>query len=276
VFYLETVTLLLLFLCKIIFKMISKNTQKLIKSLSVKKYRIKEGLFLVEGDKMVLEVLQSNFVVNKLIGTSAFLSANENKLSKASEIIEATQEEIKSTSLLKNPQNCMAVCKIRATHDFPKKMNGDLTLYLDGIQDPGNLGTIIRLSDWFGIEDIFCSSDTADVFNPKVVQASMGSIFRTNVWYTSLEELVKEEGFSEIPVLGAFLNGQNIFSEKLPKQAILVVGNEGSGIRPSTESFVGKKIMIPGFTKSEGKTESLNVSVATGIICAEFRRQLYF
>ncbi len=256
--------------------MISKNTQKLIKSLSVKKYREKEGLFLVEGDKMVLEVLQSHFVVNKLIGTNAFLSANKNKLRKASEIIEATQDEIKSTSLLKNPQNCLAVCEISATRDLPQKQNGNLTLYLDGIQDPGNLGTIIRLSDWFGIEDIFCSNDTADVFNPKVVQASMGSIFRTNLWYTSLEELVKKEGFKGIPILGAFLEGKNIFTEKLPEQAILVVGNEGNGIRPITESIVSKKIMIPGFTKNEGKTESLNVSVATGIICAEFKRQLYF
>ena len=256
--------------------MISKNTIKLIKSLSRKKYREKEGLFLVEGDKMVAEVLKSRHKVKKLIATPEFLLTLKTGTNYTIEITEASWEEIKKASLLKNPQNSIALCKIPENENLPENIGTGIILYLDGIQDPGNLGTIIRMCDWFGIDFIFCSPDTADIYSPKVVQASMGSIFRTKLCHIPARLLFKKESFRNIPVFGAFLNGNNIYTENLPASAILVVGNEGNGIRKEVEPFINKKITIPEFTKNTGNAESLNVAVATGIICAEFNRQLFY
>ena len=256
--------------------MINKNTIKLIKSLSVKKYREKEGLFLVEGDKMVAEALCSGYKVEKLIATPEFLLTLKTDTNYTIEITEVSREEIKKASLLKNPQNSIALCKLPENENLPENIINDLTLYLDGIQDPGNLGTIIRICDWFGIDFIFCSPDTADIYSPKVVQASMGSIFRTKLCYIPAGLFFQKESFRNIPVFGAFLNGNNIYTENLPASAILVVGNEGHGIRKEVEPFINKKIMIPEFTKNNGNAESLNVAVATGIICAEFKRQLFY
>ena len=255
--------------------MISKNTIKLIKSLSIKKYREKEGLFLIEGNKMVAEALYSSYKVKKLIATPEFLLTLKTNTNYTIDITETSHEEIKKASLLKNPQNSIALCEIPKNEKLPENIHG-LTIYLDGIQDPGNLGTIIRMCDWFGIDFIFCSPDTADIYSPKVVQASMGSIFRTKLHYISDQLFFQNESFKNIPVFGAFLNGNNIYTEKLPENAILVVGNEGNGIRKEIEPLVNKKITIPEFTKNNGNTDSLNVAVATGIICAEFKRQLYF
>lgn len=256
--------------------MISKNTIKLIKSLSVKKYREKEGLFLVEGNKMVAETLRSNCKVKKLIATPEFLQTLKTGINYAIEITEASQEEIKKASLLKNPQSSIALCEIPENENLPENIGKGLSLYLDGIQDPGNLGTIIRMCDWFGIDFIFCSPDTADIYSPKVVQASMGSIFRTKLFYIPTTFFFQKESLMNIPVFGAFLNGNNIYTENLPANAILVVGSEGSGIRKEIEPFINKKITIPEFAKSNGNAESLNVAVAAGIICAEFKRQLFF
>ncbi len=255
--------------------MISKNTIKLIRSLSQKKYRKKENLFLVEGDKNVLDVLQSKIKVSRLIATKEFISENKNKLKKSGEIIEADLLEIKKTSLLKSPQNCIALCEIPEQLRIPDNLEKELSIYLDGIQDPGNLGTILRIADWFGIEYLFCSPDTADVYNPKVVQASMGSICRTKVIYTNFEQLVKLSEVSSAVITGAFLEGRNIFTEKLPLKTILVVGNEGNGIRKDIESEIKTKIKIPSFSNENKTAESLNVAVATGVICAEFRRQQF-
>ena len=256
--------------------MISKNTIKLIKSLSVKKYREKEGLFLVEGNKMVTEALFSGYKVKNLIATPEFLLTLKTGVNHAIEIIEASQEEIKKASLLKNPQNSIALCEIPENENLPENISNGLTLYLDGIQDPGNLGTIIRMCNWFGIGFIFCSPDTADIYSPKVVQASMGSIFRTTLCYIPAKQFFQKENFMNIPVFGAFLNGNNIYTENLPANAILVVGNEGNGIRKEVEPFINKKITIPDFTQNNTSAESLNVAMATGIICAEFKRQLFF
>lgn len=253
--------------------MISKNTIKLIHSLSLKKYRKKENLFLVEGDKNVLDALHSKFKISHLFGTKTFLFENKNELHKVVKITEAEPEEIEKASLQKSPQNSFALCEIPEENILPEKLKKNLSLYLDGIQDPGNLGTILRISDWFGVEYVFCSPDTADIFNPKVVQASMGSIFRTNVIYTNFENISNLAGISNAEIAGAFLDGENIYKENLPTKTILVVGNEGNGIKKETEAGVQKKIMIPHFTTGSNKAESLNVAVATGIICAEFRRQ---
>lgn len=253
--------------------MISKSTIKLIKSLAIKKYRIKEKLFLVEGDKNVLEVLQSKYIIKQLFATKTFLIENRESVINAKQIVELIPEEIKKVSLLQSPQNCLAICNLPPTPELPSELKRNLSLYLDGIQDPGNLGTIIRICDWFGIEHLFCSPDTSDVYNPKVIQASMGSFCRVQVCYTPFEPVAKLANVSHVPVYGAFLNGRSIYTENFPGQALLVVGNEGNGIRGPVEKSIANKIMIPSLAPVRNGAESLNVSVATGIICAEFKRQ---
>lgn len=256
--------------------MVSKNTIKLIKSLALKKNRIKQNLFLVEGDKNVSEVLGSDFCVENLLATSTFLKTNKTLLSKTKLVTEATQQEIKLASLLKNPQNSIAICALPGSKEIPENFKSDFCLYLDDIQDPGNLGTIIRICDWFGIGQLFCSPKTVDVYNPKVIQASMGSFCRVEVFYAPFEiaaHIAKKEG---TPILGAFLEGENLYEQKLPKKALLVVGNEGNGISKEVETKIGQKIKIPAFGENPTTAESLNVSVATAIICSEFKRQNYF
>lgn len=253
--------------------MISKNTIKRIHSLSHKKYRKKENLFLVEGDKNVVDLLGSEIKVLQLFATQTFLSENKAEAASAEEVSEVSFSEIKKASLQKNPQNSIALCKIPDQNNIPEKLEKNLSLYLDGIQDPGNLGTILRTGDWFGVEYIFCSTDTADIYNPKVVQASMGSICRTNVVYLPFEKLKRLADVSNAQIMGAFLDGVSIFEEDFQNKNILVLGNEGNGIRKDIESFIDNKIMIPHFSKNTNKAESLNVAIATGIICAELRRQ---
>ena len=253
--------------------MISKNTIKLIKSLSLKKFRIKENLFLVEGDKNVSEALASNFKIRELFATNSFLQNNKRVITKATQVIEVTQQDIKLASLLKNPQNSIALCVIPESKKFPERIDSDLWIYLDDIQDPGNLGTIIRICDWFGIQHLFCSPKTADLFNPKVIQASMGSFCRIDVFYTPFEPVAKLAIKSGVPITGAFLDGDNIYEKKLPSKTLLVMGNEGNGISVDIENIVQQKIKIPGFNQNATSAESLNVSVATAIICAEFKRQ---
>ena len=253
--------------------MISKNTIKLVHSLSQKKYRKKENLFLVEGDKNVTDVLRSKIKVVHLLATKTFLDEQKKPATKAVKITEVDEKEIKKASLLPTPQNCIALCEIPVQKKIPLKLEKNISLYLDGIQDPGNLGTILRISDWFGVEYVFCSPDTADIYNPKVVQASMGSICRVNIVYTPFENISNLLRVSDAQITGAFLDGKDIYKEALPEKIILVVGNEGNGIREEVEAFIEKKIMIPHFADTKDKAESLNVAVATGIICAEFRRR---
>ena len=256
--------------------MVGKNTIKLVKSLSLKKFRIKEKLFLVEGDKNVSEVLDSDFQVEKLLATDSFLNNHHSLKKNAKLIFEVSEQNIRELSLLKNPQNSIALCRLPDQERLPDKIDSDLTVYLDDIQDPGNLGTIIRICDWFGLQVLFCSSNTADMFNPKVIQASMGSFCRVKVFYTRFEEVSQLAHKSGIPVLGAFLDGENIYHKKLPEKALLVMGNEGNGICVDIEKAVDQKIKIPEFNQNQKSAESLNVSVATAIICSEFKRRKYF
>jgi TrmH family RNA methyltransferase len=256
--------------------MVSKNTIKLIKSLAIKKIRIKENLFLVEGDKNVSEVLASNFFVEKLLATNTFLTNNIVLTNHLKQVIEVSQSEINQASLLKNPQNSIAICAIPEIKELPDNFDSELCIYLEDIQDPGNLGTIIRICDWFGINQLFCSPKTADFYNPKVIQASMGSFCRVEIWHTPFEPIVQLAKKSGIPIFGAFLEGNNIFEQNLPKQALLVMGNEGNGISSDIEREIEQKIRIPEFSQNPVFAESLNVSVATAIICAEFKRQSYF
>lgn len=254
--------------------MIGKNKVKQVKSLALKKFRLKEQSFLVEGDKNILEVLKSGILVKELFATSEFLTKNTKHIEKAERITETGSDEIKKASLLKQPQNCIAICELPQPPELPQNLNG-FYLYLDGIQDPGNLGTIIRTCDWFGMNYLFCSPDTADVFNPKVIQASMGSFTRVKTIYKPFDALSVHLKKTEIPVYGTFLEGKNIYTENLPENALVILGNEGCGIRNEVADKIRYRINIPSFNPSENRAESLNVAVTAAIICNEFARKKF-
>ena len=252
--------------------MIGKNTIKLINSLALKKYRKKENLFLIEGDKMVKEALDSDLKIQHLIVTDQFLNKFSGHQSNVAKLTEIDERELKKISLLQHPQNSLAICQIPEKPEFPSTLPNDLSLFLDGIQDPGNMGTIIRICDWYGVKQLFCSPDSVDLYNPKVIQASMGSFNRVEVHECEFAELVFLAQKSDTPCYGAFMSGNNIYREELPQQAVLVMGNEGNGIRSSVEKQITRRLSIPNFSDNNSKAESLNVSVATAIICSEFKR----
>lgn len=241
--------------------MVSKSQIKLITGLAQKKNRTKYGLFIVEGIKGISEILNSQYELESLYTTQQIFNAPPAKTHEISE------SELKKISGLTTPQTALAIFRIPKESRVP--FSG-LILALDGIRDPGNLGTIIRLCDWFGIEHLICSQDTVDCYNPKVVQATMGSITRVNIAYRSLERVIKEA--VEIPVLGTFLEGDNVYASNLPSTGILIMGNEANGISLDVEKLVNQKLHIPQFGYSS-KTESLNVATATAILLSEFRRQ---
>lgn len=255
--------------------MISKSTIKLINSLALKKYRTKEKLFLVEGDKLVEEVIYSDLTIHELVITPEFPTAITEDFKNVNKVNRVSRRELKQASLLRSPQNSLAICCIPPPASFPSALNNKLSVYLDGIQDPGNMGTIIRICDWYGIEYIFSSPDSVDLFNPKVIQASMGSFNRIKYYECSFDEVKNLAHKSGSPVYGTFMDGQNIYTQKLPESALLVMGNEGNGIRAKIENRIDKRISIPNFSSNTAKAESLNVSVATAIICSEFRRSVY-
>jgi TrmH family RNA methyltransferase len=241
--------------------MVSKSQIKLITSLEQKKHRTQTGLFVVEGKKGIEELLKSDFELHSLYTTQDSFGAPEEKTFMISET------ELKKISRLKNAQIGLGVFKI------PKKTNPNLkglVVALDGIRDPGNLGTIIRLCDWFGVQDLVCSLDTVDCYNSKVVQATMGSITRVQIHYVDLGLFLKEND-SQLKV-GAFLDGENVYKASTPKDLIIVLGNEANGISKNVEELIKKRINIPQFSHSQN-TESLNVATATAILLSEFRRK---
>lgn len=251
--------------------MISKNKIKYIRSLELKKNRNKEGKFVAEGHKVVedLLVLQP---ADLIVATSEWLKGKH--LGDATEIIEVTDEELQKVSFLQHPQQVLAVFKQNATRRYTAESvdTTQLSLALDGVQDPGNLGTIIRIADWFGITHIYCSEDTADVYNPKVVQATMGSIARVKVEYGNLLALV-ESLPTDFPVYGTLLDGNNIYQQELENRGLIVMGNEGKGISPALTQKINRKLLIPNFPEGRATADSLNVAIATAITCSEFRRQ---
>jgi RNA methyltransferase, TrmH family len=253
--------------------MLSKNKIKLIQSLNRKKDRDESGLFLVEGNKMVEEAIRSDFTIETLVCTSIFASQHPDVQSRAKEIIESDQESIQKASLLQSPQEALALVRKPESSKPDLNLGIDLCLALDFIQDPGNLGTILRIADWFGIDTVICSENTVDVYNPKVVQASMGAIFRIKIWYTNLEDLLSETVKSQIPVYGTFMDGSNIYTESLTKNGIIVLGNEGNGISEPISQLVNRRIAIPTFSSNTNKAESLNVAIAASICCSEFKRR---
>lgn len=239
--------------------MVSKNQLKLIKSLHQKKYRNQYGLFFVEGLKTVNELLTSHFEVEHILVTRSMKQCFEKN-----ETLLVSEIDLKKISSLQTPSGVLGVFKIPKMKplDF-----ADWTLALDSVRDPGNLGTVIRLCDWFGISNLICSPTTVDCYNPKVLQATMGSIARVNIVYQDLEELVVQ---SELPVFGAFMDGDSVYEKVIPKKGILVMGNEANGISTDLEKMIEKRVSIPQFGTST--TESLNVATATAILLNEIRR----
>jgi len=253
--------------------MLSKSKIKLIQSLNRKKNREESGLFLIEGNKMVEEALRSDFRIETLVCTSNFFYQHPEIRSRVQEHIEADSETIQKASLLQNPQDSLALVHQSGNSAPVLNLKNNLIIVLDFIQDPGNLGTILRIADWFGINTVICSENTVDVFNPKVIQASMGAIFRIKTWYTNLGEFLKETQNIQIPVYGTFLEGKNIYVETLTSNGIILLGNEGNGISESLSKFITHKLVIPSFSSEENKPESLNVAIATAICCSEFKRR---
>ncbi|MCQ2192139.1 MAG: RNA methyltransferase [Paludibacteraceae bacterium] len=250
---------------------VTKNQIKLVRSLAQRKERNATGLFVAEGDKLVPDLF-SAFHCQLLIATAEFLQKHPNL--KADEVVETNHSDIERASLLNAPQQVIALFRM-PQHKFSADMVADqLTLVLDKVQDPGNLGTIVRIADWFGIHSIVCSPDTVDVFNPKTVQATMGALARVKVYYTPLEDFLKALP-KDFPVFGTFLEGDNIYKMDLPQKAVVIMGNEGNGISAEVGKLVNRKLFIPSYPADQPTSESLNVAVATAITCAEFRRRTY-
>lgn len=247
--------------------MISKNKIKYIRSLELKKNRNKEGKFVAEGFKVVDDLLALQ-PADLIVATQEWLHGKH--LADQTEVIEVTEEELKKVSFLQHPQQVLAVFRQAQDGDFSINTQ-ELSLALDGVQDPGNLGTIIRIADWFGITHIYCSQDTADVYNPKVVQATMGSIARVKVEYGNLLALV-ESLPADVPVYGTLLDGDNIYQQQLENRGLIVMGNEGKGISPALAKKVNRRLLIPNFPEGRATADSLNVAIATAITCSEFRR----
>lgn len=241
--------------------MLSKNQVKLIKSLAQKKFRQQHNLFTVEGIKGITEFVNSFYELEHLYCLDNGFNVDEAKTTIISET------DLKKISQLKNPNRAVAIFKI------PKAKNVDLsglTVALDDVRDPGNLGTIIRLCDWFGIKELVCSNATVDCYNTKVVQATMGSLTRVNINYVDLKTFISE---SNTEVFGTFMNGENIYNTDLPHKGILVMGNEANGVSKAIEELVNKKLAIPRFGSLKA-TESLNVAMATSIFLSEFKRRI--
>lgn len=251
--------------------MISKNKIKIIQATDSRKEREKSGLFIVEGNKSVSEFIEY-FKCELLVAEKEWLDSHKGKLNRVEEIIEVTHEELRRASLLKNPQNVLALFRQRTEKIDLSKLSDQLSIYLDNIQDPGNLGTIIRIADWFGIQNIICSSTTADVYNPKTIQATMGALCRVHIYYVDGEQFFSSLP-KGIPVYGTFLEGDNIYEKNLSENGIIVMGNEGNGISDAVKAHITEKLFIPSFPPERKTSESLNVAVATAITCSEFRRR---
>lgn len=245
--------------------MISKNQLKYIRLLEQKKYRRREGLFVAEGTKVVGDLLQS-YKPSALYATKDWVAPDKDL-----SITIVTDDELRHLSFQQHPQQVLALFPIpKAIQNKPEAQ--ELCLALDGVQDPGNLGTIIRIADWFGISTIYCSEDSVDAWNPKVVQATMGSIARVNISYINLPEMLDALP-KDFPVYGTFLDGENIYQQKLSPNGIIVMGNEGNGISDIVRKRINRRLLIPNFHKGD-TVDSLNVAIATAITCSEFRRSL--
>ena len=243
----------------------TKAEIQLVRSLADKRGRTEHGLFLAEGEKLIGELRASHLRVRRIYALEGVFAGPE--------VETVTPRDMERLSQLKTPSNSLALVEIPHYRLKTEELRDRLTLALDEVQNPGNVGTIIRLADWFGITDILCSEGTADCFNPKVVQATMGAILRVRVHYRPLAPLLAEAAAGGIPVYGTFLEGENIYESKLAPTGIVVMGNEGRGVTPAVAQCISRKLFIPPWPADRRGSESLNVAMATGIVCAEFRRQ---
>ena len=240
--------------------MISKATIKKIHALDMRKFRRNERLFVAEGPKL----------------KPVYIAALPEWISENAKIVSGTEydivmpDELQRASLQKNPQQVIALFPIPEHRFCTEQLKNELVLMLDGVQDPGNLGTIARIADWFGIRNIICSTETADIYNPKAVQATMGALARVKFHYTDLLQLLSQY---DGPVYGTFLDGENIYGQELSENGIIVMGNEGKGISQGVGEMINRRLYIPNYPIGTQTTESLNVAIATSIVCAEFRRR---
>jgi len=237
---------------------ISKNQIKFIKSLSLKKNRVKAQLFVAEGEKIVNELLNSKFEIEHIYATKQFSGINS---SDKSAVTVVSSEELSRISNLTSPNNVLAIVRVGQKE---LENNTGITLVLDDVNDPGNLGTIIRICDWFGVTQLICSANTVDCYNPKVVQSAMGSLFRVNITYLDLATYLDD---IDTPIYGAYMNGVDVKGQEFPKQTHLIMGNEANGISESVSKYVSNKVSIKNIGKN---AESLNVAVATSILLHEF------
>ena len=252
--------------------MISKSLLKQIKSLEQRKFRKETGLFVAEGGKTVQDLLDLGIEATSIIATEEWLKSH--KLNTRTAIIIAGEEEMKKASFLRTPQGVLAVFKQQFHKTDLTAPERELCLALDNVQDPGNMGTIIRIADWFGIKNIYCSNGTVDIYNPKTVQATMGAIGRVKVHYTDLPDMIASLN-GKAPVYGTFLDGESIYSHPLSGNGLVIMGNEGTGIGKECEKHINERLLIPNYPAGCKTSESLNVSVATAIVCSEFRRRKY-
>lgn len=242
----------------------TRSEIRFIRSLADKQARTASGLFVAEGSKLIDEILASGWEVEALYSTRGSFGGRAVMISPA---------EMERISMLKTPNDSLATVRMPFVRTPRTADASRLSLALDGVRNPGNMGTIIRLADWFGIEDVYCSEDSADCFNPKVVQATMGAILRVRVHYLDLEALLARSAAASTPVYGTVLDGENIYSAPLTAGGIIVMGNEGQGISPACTAHLTHRLLIPPYPASRHGSESLNVAMATAVVCAEFRRR---
>lgn len=254
--------------------MVSRNTIKHIQSLQRKKVREDERLFTIEGDKLVREYLAAGKRLSLLVAKPEFISAlGQGDRALIGEIVPASYEELKRVSSLTTPHNALAVVDMPDPAKFDAGSIRGLSIALESVQDPGNLGTIIRAAAWFGIRNIICSSNSVDVYNPKVIQASMGAILNVEVLYSELDFILREANKAGMPVYGTFLDGESIYTSELDDRGIILFGNESKGISGSLAPFITKRLFIPGFSVSNYGVESLNVGMAASVVLSEFARR---
>ncbi len=249
---------------------LTNSIRKLVSSLGTAKARRETGLFMAEGTKCVTDTIHS-FSPQYIFATQNWIDENGDVLMGVAEPVIVKRADMARMSQLTTPPEIIAVYSIPDIVLDRQRLQTSLTLALDRVQDPGNLGTIIRIADWMGVKDILCTFDTVDVYNPKVIQATMGAISRVRVHYVNLQTVLSE--MSPLPVFGTFLDGENIYTKRLPTSGIVVMGNEGNGISDDIGRMVTDRLFIPPYPLGQTTSESLNVAVATAITLSEFRRQ---
>jgi TrmH family RNA methyltransferase len=261
--------------------MLSKSQASLIRSLKYKKFRKLHGLFVAEGEKIVNDLIKISddknnlFKIRSIYGTSGWFSNNKKLKTADWGFVEITEEELKRISMLTTPNKVLALVRIPDYMDDTDHILKNLSLVLDDIQDPGNLGTIIRIAHWFGITHVICSENSADLFNPKTIQSAMGSIWSVRVLYRALPAFLKYyNDNTDLPVIGAFLSGSDIYTQSPVHKGLIVLGNESRGISKDLEPFIRSRIYIPPFSE-ESRPDSINVAIAAAIICSELRRNAF-